>query len=935
MYTVPDVGDDSWGLNLTNYFVAIPQGALQKSGGTFTLSADVDFGGTYGLLSSYFETRGSNPSSSGLVRLNLTDTIAWRNNANTSDLALAINGTDQLTFNGAAIFPGGITALTGDVTATGPGSVAATIGSNKVLDTMIRQSAGLSLIGRATNSTGNVADITASVSNGVLTSTGSALTFALLTNSNIDPAAAIAYSKLALAASIVNSDISGSAAIAYSKLNLALSIVNADISASAAIAFSKLATLSSGNILVGSAGNVATSVAVTGDVTISNAGVTAIGSGKVTNTMIASSTIDLTTKVTGILPQANGGTGASTLGAGTVTSTGSTTARSLATRFAQVANVKDFGAVGNGSTDDTTAIQAAATSLTFGGTLYFPQGNYVVSSAITLIAGTLVSGVSAYAATITTSAAAANIFVVPTTCKIENMAFTCSTTATSGSYLNANGNFIIVNNCQFSKYFNAISLGLTTQSVNCSVNTSSFNTPSVQSGGGAILLNNFASFKLTGCAITGTGSGTQTDYGVEVIAGDTLLISDCNITAHGRALYVVPAVSNNIYALHAVNSLFDSAGTITGGTSVSSARFSATGNVYNTKFANCWFGLSTGGDGCAMTTTGGGLIDGIAFTGCQFVGNFLRGLYIGDSGVKNVTVTGGDSAGNTTAGIYAAAGVTYFTITGHRAGNVSARGANGYGIFVASGASDFYEISGNNVFGNTTAGISDSGTGSNKLIQGNAGYNAAAPTIQKFTSGSGTCTIAAGVQWFSVEMCGGGGGSGATGTGPTGGSSGGNTTFGTTLLSAPGGSKGAGTTGGAGGSSASLGTGPIGYSYNGVAGNSGTTNATAVAITSQGGAGGSTPGFGGGGSVPTGAAKTNSGSGGGGPSGNAISSGGGGGSGAYVKAIITPAIAAANGFSFASFAYAVGAAGSGETAGSGGNNGSNGAAGIIIVTEYY
>lgn len=56
----------------------------------------------------------------------------------------------------------------------------------------------------------------------------------------------------------------------------ASAIVNADIDAAAAIAFSKLAALTSGNILVGSAGNVATSTAVTGDVTISNTGVTAI-----------------------------------------------------------------------------------------------------------------------------------------------------------------------------------------------------------------------------------------------------------------------------------------------------------------------------------------------------------------------------------------------------------------------------------------------------------------------------------------------------------------------------------------------------------------------------------------------------------------------------------------------------------------------------------
>lgn len=66
-------------------------------------------------------------------------------------------------------------------------------------------------------------------------------------------------------------------------------IVNADINAAAAIDFSKLAALASGNILVGSAGNVATSVAVTGDVTISNAGVTAIAAGVIVNADINAS----------------------------------------------------------------------------------------------------------------------------------------------------------------------------------------------------------------------------------------------------------------------------------------------------------------------------------------------------------------------------------------------------------------------------------------------------------------------------------------------------------------------------------------------------------------------------------------------------------------------------------------------------------------------
>ncbi|MGC9424013.1 beta strand repeat-containing protein, partial [Vibrio sp.] len=68
-------------------------------------------------------------------------------------------------------------------------------------------------------------------------------------------------------------------------------------------------SLPSGNILIGNGTGTATARDITGDVTISNTGVTTIGSDKVTNDMLAGS-IDLTSKVTNVLPVANGGTGA-------------------------------------------------------------------------------------------------------------------------------------------------------------------------------------------------------------------------------------------------------------------------------------------------------------------------------------------------------------------------------------------------------------------------------------------------------------------------------------------------------------------------------------------------------------------------------------------------------------------------------------------------
>lgn len=47
-----------------------------------------------------------------------------------------------------------------------------------------------------------------------------------------------------------------------------------------------------------------------------------------------------------------------------------------------ILNVKDYGAIGNGTADDTAAIAAAISALPSGGDVFFPVGTYQVSSAI-------------------------------------------------------------------------------------------------------------------------------------------------------------------------------------------------------------------------------------------------------------------------------------------------------------------------------------------------------------------------------------------------------------------------------------------------------------------------------------------------------------------------------------------------------------------------
>lgn len=213
------------------------------------------------------------------------------------------------------------------------------------------------------------------------------------------------------------------------------------------------------------------------------------------------------------------------------------------------------------------------------------------------------------------------------------------------------------------------------------------------------------------------------------------------------------------------------------------------------------------------------------------------------------------------------------------------------------------------------------------------------PTIQKFTSGSGTYTTPANTKYIRVRMVGGGGGGSGSGSGGGGnGGAGGNTTFGTSLLSAVAGSGGTWNGVGGPGGSASLGTGPIGTTFTGTSGGglSYVGNAGVSAGGTAGGYGGSSF-FGGGGQANTyngagQAAITNTGGGGQGGGGSPaaavnISVGSGGGAGGFVDAIITSPSA--------TYAYSVGAAGTAGTAGTNGFAGGAGAAGYIEVTEYY
>ena len=205
------------------------------------------------------------------------------------------------------------------------------------------------------------------------------------------------------------------------------------------------------------------------------------------------------------------------------------------------------------------------------------------------------------------------------------------------------------------------------------------------------------------------------------------------------------------------------------------------------------------------------------------------------------------------------------------------------------------------------------------------------PTIQKFTSGSGTYTTPSEVLYLRVRMVGGGGGGAGSGTivanNHGSGGNGGNSFFGTSLLICGFGDGGGGAGNGTGGfgGTATI----ISPAYGtAIAGAIGVSGGITVASQGQFGGAGASSYFGGASGRGDVATAVNSGSGGAAGTANASSYiGGSGGAGGFIEAIIpTPS---------ATYAYSVGPAGASGAAGTGGNPGSTGGSGYIEITEFY
>lgn len=388
-------------------------------------------------------------------------------------------------------------------------------------------------------------------------------------------------------------------------------------------------------------------------------------------------------------------------------------------------NAVGFGAVGDNSTNNYTAIQAALTAAaTDGGNVYVPPGIYRVGTAVSVPAGVRLYGAGDSTIIRASGSNYAVAFAAAEGASICSLKIDATSTAGAGIDWRAGPS-----RCRTDKITFGANVS-TAMDMRCSASAgiwqitdtffdgSSGRTYGFRIGDGTNLITDIS---IKGIIASGyDGITTWFDINNKV---DTLKCLDVTCYSGAAGMVIGQNAANEVTGLQLTNVLMDNM-TGTGFQLVKTRGATLTGCDVQT----CSLGFDIGGL-CNGTSIQGGVAQGNATAGIILrngsVNTIINGVQVAD----NNSLWNGSAFvdGGTNQGIDVAANTSRFRISNCTIGNyLLGRGYQRYGVRIASGTSDHYQIIGNSFNGNVTDDISNGGSGTAALVRNN--INGTAPS---------------------------------------------------------------------------------------------------------------------------------------------------------------------------------------------------------------
>lgn len=394
----------------------------------------------------------------------------------------------------------------------------------------------------------------------------------------------------------------------------------------------------------------------------------------------------------------------------------SPTSGTLAHKFKKFGFITDapYGAVGDGLTDDTAAIQAAFDDLDY---VVIPSTDqyYKVTGNIDIdrVGGIRIEG-QGKKSLIKTTSSAANIFTVNTTwVSIDNISLESTVTRSGGYYIDVNnaGDRFYLSNFWMSGALNAIRIadGVATATIQHGTIIDSIATTGVP-----IRVEGNNDLDITIRDIL-CDQGSQIFSFLYLVGGGDVTVEACQLIHCGNVIYADVPAGKTLSSLWVGNFTW-----LDNSTRPVYLKASG-GTIVRTKISTTWLSSSSN-EGVRLETSLGGSIAGVEIHDNHIFANVGNGIAIIDTGVVGVSIHDNIITGCTGNAVDLAAGVSHVTIKDNVLGSGWGFGGNNRALNIAAGAGDYIAVNDNYMVGNTNVPVIGA-TGSNVQVDDNLGYD--------------------------------------------------------------------------------------------------------------------------------------------------------------------------------------------------------------------